>query len=338
MVAGRPLAVLSLLVVGCSSAGGGPGDASGTGGVGGAPAPLAGPCPDNLGIGHFALKPVSSDGLEPRLQPIRGQGDELRRPDEDPRRADAERRVPPAGLAEPPVRTPVPPIGNRLRRDQSVRLPSDRTQRWNSNRHGVDVERLRRAARRANDLQRVDRGLPARVTGRGHRAARDGRRLPALHARGGGARAARLPPPPPTAMVRDNQPYMFTWTPAGTGRSRILAELNIAHEGPIWNQIACDLRHRSRRDPSRHHPRPVRQRRRRLPDARSDPAYRRRDALRNRMRRLRCIDLGRATCPGRNHHLVQLQRPRLQATPNPLPCPVGHFCRRFGTPGGASCD
>jgi len=333
----RALAALLLLVVGCNSSGGGPRDASGTGGVGGAPAPLAGPCPDDLGIGHFALSLYPAMDGNAAYSQLGGRVTNT----VDPTRTLVEQmRSGPCRLLAWPSAQCDPPCQQGgtgcVSTNQCAQLPI-----------GVSVGTVT-----VTGLTSV---VTAEPLGSSHVYAASIVDYPpalsgaaiALHATGGthppftlaGEGIEPLVFPAPTATVRDNQPYPLTWTPAGTGRSRILAELNIAHEGPIWNQIACDLPDTGAGE---------------IPadiihalfangaDGFPTLALTRRTVDATPLG-TGCVDFAVSTrvqqpVPVEGIISCNCNGGDCQSTDDPLPCPEGHFCRPFGTAGGASCD
>ena len=337
MAAVRPLAVLSLLVVGCSSAGGGPSDASGTGGVGGAPAPLAGPCPDHLAIGHFALSMVPAMNGNLAYSHFGGwvtnAVDPTRTLIEQMRSGPCRLLVWPSPQCDPPCHQAGTACVSTNQCGPLLVRRSVGTITVTGLTSSVSAEPLSSQAFYNASIADYPPALPGAAI--------------ALHATGGaylpftlaGEGLAPLVFPAPTEIVRDNQPYTVTWTPAGTGRSRILAELNIAHEGPIWNQIACDLPDTGAGE---------------IPadiihalfangaDGFPTLALTRRTVDATPFG-TGCVDFAVSTwvqqpVPVEGIISCNCNVPDCQTTPDPLPCPVGHLCRRFGTPGGASCD
>jgi hypothetical protein len=337
MAAVRALAALCLLVIGCSSAGGGPGDASGTGGGGGAPAPLAGPCPDDLAIGHFALSLVppqdGNDGYSQFGGRVRNAVDPTTTLVEQMRSGACRLLVWPDLRCDPPCHE----AGTAcVATNQCGQLPIGRsvgTVTVTGLTSSVSSEPLSSQAIYNASIADYPPALPGAAI--------------SLHATGGayppftlaGEGIEPLVFPAPTATVRDNQPYTLTWTPARTGRSRILAELTIAHEGPIWNKIACDLPDTGAGEipadiihalfANGADGFPTLALTRRTVDATPFGAG--------------CVDFAVSTwvqqpVPVEGIISCNCNVPDCQTTPDPLPCPVGHLCRRLGTPGGASCD
>jgi hypothetical protein len=325
----RPLAALLLLVAGCNSSGGGPGDASGTGGVGGAPAPLAGPCPDELGIGHFSLTLVPATDYNPAYSQLGGRVTNAVDPTttlvEQMRSGACRLLVWPNFQCDPPCyREGTGCVST----NQCGQLPVGRsvgTVSVTGLTSVVTAEPL--GAARIYNASIVD--YPPALSGAPIALHATGGTYPPFTLAGEGIEPLVFPAPPPTAMVRDNQPFVFNWTPATTGRSRILAELNVAHYSGVWNLIACDL-----------------------PDTGTGemPAELVHALLANGTAGFPTLALTRRTVDATPFGAgcvdfavtTRVEQPvaveGIISCNYALPCPSGHLCRRAGALGGDSCD
>jgi hypothetical protein len=146
--------------------------------------------------------------------------------------------------------------------------------------------------------------------------------------------------PAPTAMVKDNQPLPFTWTPPTAGNAtRIVAELNFSRHGNTKQAVTCDL-----------------------PDTGSSqiPATLVHALLSLGTAGFPTLTLTRRTidsttiAPGCVDFAVAayVEQPVMiegvtscncngaecQEKEDPLPCPSGRTCRTTGTVGGLTCD
>jgi hypothetical protein len=332
----RPLAAMLLLAAGCSSTDGGLG---GTGGVGGSPAPLAGPCPDDLAFGHFALSMRPAMNGDPAYSQFGGRVTNAVDPRitlvEQMRSGSCRLLVWPNPQCDPPCYQ----AGTAcISTNQCALLPLARsvgTVTVTGLTAALIAEPLGAQALYNQSISDYPPASPGAAI--------------ALHATGGnyppftlvgeGIEPLVFPAPPPTVMVRDNQPFVFTWTPATTGRSRVLAELNIAHNTEIWNLIACDLPDTGTGEVPADLVHaliangtagfPTLALTRRTVDATPFGAGCVDFAVTSRVEQSVAVEsITSCNCNGSD----------CAATVDPLPCPAGHYCRRPGMLGGDSCD